>query len=109
LKQHRFETVVVFWQLVCGFIHDGGEPPEAGLLDDRRRTWEYVKTNLESERREGMREDMMSEIDEMSIGKEEESEDAETFLRRPSRSTACAEYGPMLQARFNNRCLRTSR
>ncbi len=37
LKQHVLATTEVFWQLVCGLEHAGGDPPSVGLLVERRR------------------------------------------------------------------------
>lgn len=58
LKQQVFDTAVVFWQLVCGLEHVGGEPPKVVPIDVSRRG-EYVRIDLESVRRDGRKEDMM--------------------------------------------------
>lgn len=54
---------MVFWQLVCGLEHVGGEPPNA-LLDEVSSNDEYERMNLESFRRDGSKEDMMLGIEE---------------------------------------------
>ena len=54
---------MVFWQLVCGLEHVGGEPPNV-LLDKVSSNGEYEKMNLENVRRDGSKGDMMLGIEE---------------------------------------------
>lgn len=81
LKQQVLETAVVFWQLVCGLVHDGGEPPKV-LLDDVSSNSKYEQTDLDNVRRDGSREDMMLDTAGRSkVGKEKRGE---TLLSPPS-------------------------
>ena len=54
---------MVFWQLVWGLEHVGGEPPSV-LLDEVSSRGEYERINLEIDRRDGSKEDMMLGIEE---------------------------------------------
>ena len=86
LKQQVLETVVVFWQLVCGLEHVGGEPPNV-LLDEVSSNGKYDMTDLDKVRRDGTREDMMLGIGQRSkVGKERRGR---TLLSTPSCSTSC--------------------
>ena len=77
---------MVFWQLVCGLEHVGGEPPNV-LLDEASSKGKYETTNLDNARRDGSRKDIMRGAPEKSkVGKEKK---ARTFLSSPSCSTSC--------------------
>ena len=54
---------MVFWQLVCGLEHDGGEPPNV-LLDEVSSNVEYERMRLENVRSDGSKEHMMLGIEE---------------------------------------------
>ena len=72
---------MVFWQLVCGLEHVGGEPPNV-LLDEVSSNGKYEKMNLDNARTDGSREDMTLGIEEKSkVGKERRGG---TFLSTPS-------------------------
>ena len=56
---------MVFWQLVCGLVHDGGEPPSV-LPDEVSSNGKYEQKDLDSVRRDGSGEDMMLDTAEKS-------------------------------------------
>lgn len=72
---------MVFWQLVCGLEHVGGEPPNV-LLDEASSNGRYERMDLDNVRRHSNREDMILGNEEKSkVGIERKGR---TFLSTPS-------------------------